>query len=84
MPMHLQMDTFGVVVPAGPTLAKLHSDSWLNGRPFLKVFDLLGGAADTSVEQLFFDTGAIRRLRFREGSGLTLKGCWSQPRQGRF
>ena len=47
--VHLQMNAFGVVVHVGPTLAKLHSGSRLNGRPFLTVFDLLGAAADMSV-----------------------------------
>ena len=59
-PMHLQMDAFGVVVHVGPTLAKLQSDSRLNGRPFLTVFDLLVAAADMSVEQLF--AGASAKL----------------------
>jgi diguanylate cyclase (GGDEF)-like protein len=82
--MHLQMDAFGVVVHVVPTLAKLHSDSRLNCRPFLTVFDLLGAAADMSVEQLFAGAGAKLRLRFREGSGLTLKGVLVPTASGAF
>jgi diguanylate cyclase (GGDEF)-like protein len=78
------MDAFGVVVHVVPTLAKLHSDSRLNCRPFLTVFDFLGAAADMSVEQLFAGAGAKRRLRFREGSGLTLKGVLVPTASGAF
>ena len=56
-PMHLQLDSSGVIVHVGPTLAKLQAGTPFRGQGFQTVFKLLGQYADLSVIDLLARPG---------------------------
>ena len=73
-PMHLQLDSSGVIVHVGPTLAKLQAGTPFRGQGFQTVFKLLGQYADLSVIDLLARPRTKLSLRLLAGPKLTLKG----------
>ena len=81
-PMHLRLDSAGVIVHVGPTLAKLQAGSPFCGQDFQEVFTLLGTHADLSVVDLLARPQAKLSLRLLAGPKLALKGVLVPTRSG--
>lgn len=73
-PMHLRLDSAGVIVHVGPTLAKLQAGIPFRGQSFHKVFTLLGSHADLPVVDLLARPQVKLSLRLLAGPKLALKG----------
>ena len=73
-PMHLRLDSAGVIVHVGPTLAKLQAGIPFCGQSFHKVFTLLGSHADLPVVDLLARPQVKLSLRLLAGPKLALKG----------
>ena len=73
-PMHLRLDSAGVIVHVGPTLAKLQAGIPFCGQSFHKVFTLLGSHADLHVVDLLARPQVKLSLRLLSGPKLALKG----------
>ena len=73
-PMHLRLDSAGVIVHVGPTLAKLQAGIPFCGQSFHKVFTLLGSHADLPVVDLLARPQVKLSLRLLAGLRLVLKG----------
>ncbi len=73
-PMHLRLDSAGVIVHVGPTLAKLQAGIPFCGQSFHKVFILLGSHADLPVVDLLARPQVKLSLRLLAGPKLALKG----------
>ncbi|MDB3910883.1 GGDEF domain-containing protein [Paracoccaceae bacterium] len=73
-PMHLRLDSAGVFVHVGPTLAKLQAGIPFCGQSFHKVFTLLGSHADLPVVDLLARPQVKLSLRLLAGPKLALKG----------
>ena len=73
-PMHLRLDSAGVIVHVGPTLAKLQAGIPFCGQSFHKVFTLLGSHADLPVVDLLARPQVKFSLRLLAGPKLALKG----------
>ena len=73
-PMHARLDGAGVIVHAGPTLAKLRPETELVGAFFLDVFELLRPNSITTMQDLRARFGAKLHLQFRSTPRTGLKG----------
>ena len=73
-PMHLRLDSAGVIVHVGPTLAKLQAGIPFCGQSFHKVFTLLESHADLPVVDLLARPQVKLSLRLLAGPKLALKG----------
>jgi len=73
-PTHLRLDSAGVIVHVGPTLAKLQAGIPFCGQSFHKVFTLLGSHADLPVVDLLARPQVKLSLRLLAGPKLALKG----------
>lgn len=74
MPMFLCVDEDGIIVAAGPTLAKLMPEAPLLGQPFSAVFDVLRPAGPATVAEIRARVGDRLHLALREQAGVTLRG----------
>ena len=72
-PMHLRLDSDGVVRQAGPTLHKLAPEP-LTGARFLDVFDVYRPRRVAGISHLLQTAGRKLHLRFRGGTRAAFKG----------
>ncbi|THD75674.1 diguanylate cyclase [Thalassobius vesicularis] len=72
-PMHLVLDSDGIIVGAGPTLLKLRPDHALVGQPLLTRFELTRPRL-TSLGALWDRQGKKLHLQFRDAPQTALKG----------
>ncbi|MBO9479051.1 diguanylate cyclase [Shimia sp. R11_0] len=73
-PMHVHLDSFGKIVHAGPTLAKLYPEGGLIGQRFLEVFELNRPHGVNSMECLLQVRGKKLHLKKRSDPQTGLKG----------
>lgn len=73
-PMHLRLDSAGVILHVEPPLAKLQAAIPFCGQSFHKVFTLLGSHADLPVVDLLARPQVKLSLRLLAGPKLALKG----------
>ncbi|MDX5402111.1 MAG: diguanylate cyclase [Rhodobacterales bacterium] len=74
-PMHLQIDPAGIVVHAGPTIARLRPGDALPGRPFLDLFEVARPRGIDTIQALVMAQGSTLRLAFRDAPRTSFKGC---------
>lgn len=74
-PMHLQIDSSGLVVHAGPTLARLRPDDALAGRAFMDLFEMSRPRGIDTIAALVMAQGSTLRLTFRDAPRTSFKGC---------
>lgn len=73
-PMHVRLDSAGLISRTGPTLQKLRPAQLMPGRRFLEVFELNRPRAITSMYQLMQRKGTTLHLQFRDKPMTGLKG----------
>lgn len=77
-PMHLILDTDGVIRHAGATLQKLRPDIPMEGRRFLEVFDMIRPRAVNRFRDLLDDPSVKLKIAFRDAPHTTLKGEFAE------
>ncbi|MCI2398597.1 diguanylate cyclase [Aliiroseovarius subalbicans] len=66
MPMHVLVDSTGVILHAGPTLAKIRPGKPLTGQSFFRTFELRRPRYIDSMEAVFAHQGAKVYVRLRD------------------
>lgn len=73
-PMHVQLDSEGVIKHAGPTLQKLYPDETLAGHYFFDVFELARPKRVSTIQELVAIAGQKLHLIKRKAPQTGLKG----------
>lgn len=66
MPLHVRVDSTGLIAGCGPTLAKLAGEPGLTGQPLFEAFELRRPAGRRSVADLAAHAGERLRLTLRQ------------------
>lgn len=73
-PMHLMLDSEGVIRHAGATLQKLRPDAPMQGRHFLDIFELIRPRSATRFADLLQEPTVKLKIAFRDAPHTALKG----------
>lgn len=73
-PMHLALDTQGIIIHVGPTTQKLRPDAALIGMPFLEAFEVMRPRGITTLEQLWDAQHLKLHLEMKGAPPASLKG----------
>lgn len=81
-PMHLILNSAGLIMQAGPTLEKLRPSIDIPGMRFLDIFELIRPCSAADIEDLFDAPRTKLRLQFRDEPRTGFKGILVPYPQG--